>query len=1050
MTAVDAAPLDTAAHRRSSVHAPILERAARFPASPAVSYQGRQTTYGDISQQALKVAGTLMDTGITRGDIIAVDIPRSPTLVAVWLGILAAGGAYLSLDPEWPRQRKMQILTASRSSALCTAAWTQSETRVPLIHPDAASSRVVPLLSSLPLVTGVDACCVYYTSGSSGSPKGVVSPHSGTVRMALSEQQLGLGPDTVTLQSSALPWDLPSIELWGALLHGGRCVLNHDRLLTPAGLQRFVSEGVNALWLSTSLLNAFVDEALYAFTGLRVLWTGGERMSVDHVRRLASAHPNLTILNCYGPVEASIFSTAYRVTPSDLAPETSDMPIGFPTFGTEVHVLANAGTGHGKIAATDEVGEICISGSGLGIRYIGDAQGGFRQVDIANVGPRRVYMTGDRGLVSSDGTLYFRGRGDRQVKLRGLRIEPQEVEAMLITHPAVRQVTVHIFASAVGHELGAWLTTTSDIATSPAALRAWLAERLPAYLVPTAYVILARLPLGASGKLARDALPTPSPEDRASSGSLLTPTAGATAPAGRHAEAISALISELLSVAHVDLDDNIFQLGGDSLTVTRLAARLYNTLELDVSATDIFCNPTPRGLSVVLDSPHTPVVRAHLKPVPIAGDRLFPLSAGQLRFWLAEEIHPNSQANFISRQFRIEGDLDRGALSQALGAEITRHEILRTTYAESGWEPGQIVRHQDDYEVPFRFVDLHSDAQQGPDAVEALVADELTNGFSLEAELPLRLLLIRCGDREWRLVFTVHHIAFDGWSETIFFQGLTHSYERLTRGYGPEEGVASPYRDYVAWESAWLTSPARTQREQYWRKTLESVAHTQWPPSRTPATARTTIERRFTLTPRIIAETRNALKALSCPLSVGIGFAFHSAIATLALSDNLAVGTLIEGRQDPHFDSTIGFFTRTVAVYPGASLRLSPSGLLHFRSIVADALSHSDLPFDTVVAAVAPRRSGSNPIFQALYTVQHDPVSSFALGACRADSLPVPVGADPFDIVLELFERDAGVVCVVTAQALLFDQESLAAFQVAFNTAFRSLTSAGDHYEGSS
>lgn len=1041
MTEEDVAPLDIAAYRRSPVHTPLLERAARVPASPAISYQGRQITYGGVAQQALKVAGALIDAGITRGDIVAVDIPRSPMLVTVWLGILAAGGAYLSLDPEWPRQRKTQILAASRAFALCSADWAPRETLVPIIHPATASERDIPPLSSLPAVTGADACCVYYTSGSSGSPKGVVSPHSGTVRMALSAQQLGMGSDTVTLQSSALPWDLPSIELWGALLHGGRCVLNHDRLLTPAGLQRFVSEGVNTIWLSTSLLNAFVDEALYAFSGLRVLWTGGERMSVDHVRRLASAHPGLAIFNCYGPVEASIFSTVHRVAPSDLAPGASDMPIGLPTFDTECYVLDGADSKAAEIAAMDEVGEIGICGSGLGLRYIGDAQGSFQEINIVNIGPRRVYMTGDRGLVSSDGMLHFCGREDRQVKLRGLRIEPQEVEAVMMTHPAVRQATVHLFASAVGHELGAWLTTTSDATASPTVLRAWLAERLPAYLVPTTYMILARLPLGASGKVERDALPAPSAEHRASSEASLARTSSAMP--GRHAEAISAVISELLSIDRVDLDDDIFQLGGDSLTVTRLAARLYNMLELDVLATDIFCNPTPRRLSILLDGPNTPAVRSRLAPLVLADRHRFPLSAGQLRFWLAEEIHPHSQANVISRQFRVEGDLDCGALVEAFAGEISRHEVLRTTYAESGCDPAQVVRDQDDYEVPFRFVDVHSDVQEGPGAVEALVDEELAKGFSLASELPLRLLLVRCGEREWRLVFTVHHIAFDGWSETVFFQGFTRSYDRLMNGYGPEEGIATPYRDYVGWESAWLASSVRAQRERYWRKALESVADVRWPPSKAPATTHTAIERQFTVARGVLAETRQTLKALSCPLSVGIGFAFHSAIAALALSDNVAVGTLIEGRQERRFDSTIGFFARTVAVYPGASSDPSPRGLVHFRSVVADALSHSDLPFDAVVAAVAPARSRSNPIFQALYTVQHEPVSTFSLGDCRANALPISLAADPFDIVLELFERDDGFVCVVTAHPSLFSQELLTVFEAAFTSSFRGLASAG-------
>jgi mycobactin peptide synthetase MbtE len=1026
-------PLSTTALTlSSSVHEPIFARADRSPNEPAITYEGVTLGYGELATQARQVAGLLIDRGVEPGGIVAVDLPRSLETAGALLGTLGAGAAYMALDPAWPERRKDDIVAATQPAIVLASQPGAPRHGVPVI--DVADLERAPAvgLASLPDVAGHDPCCVYYTSGSTGTPKGVVSPHSGTVRQALSAEQLCLRPDTVTLQASALSWDVPSFELWGTLLRGGRCVVSHEPALTPTALRRFIAGGVNTLWLTMSLLNTFVDEALDAFEGLRVLWTGGERLSVDHVRRLVSAWPELAVLNVYGPVEGSGASTVHRVTAADVAPGSAEIPIGRPSIGTEVYLLsAIDGNGEATTAPPGQPGEICLAGAGIGIRYLGEDQGGFTQVRIDGIERRRIYRTGDYGVLRPDGSYGFRGRRDKQVKLRGFRIEPREVEAAIARHPAVAQVTVAVLDSKNRGELVAWLTTTGG-AVSPAELGDWLQVRLPRYLVPTAFVVLPRLPLRPSGKLDAAALPAPTRNDRpgsADGGEI--PSAAGGAGDAVHADEILSILRELLDIPDIALDDDIIQLGADSLTIARLSARISRALGRELSPVEIFDNPSGRQLAGRLALAPAVHPDADDGRPAYAGDRAFPLSAGQQRFWFAEAMQPGHPANLVALRFAVDGELSRDALEGAFAAVLRRHESLRTIYQDTSPEPLQTVLDPDGYDVPFTRVDCAS-----ADALEELVAEQARRGFSLTDDLPIRLLVARLGARRWQILLTVHHIAFDGWSERIFLDELARAYSAIASGAPADREPAVPYREYVAWERAWLASPARRRAEAAWRDALAGASDADWRRATSEAVdgnGKRPSELRSTIPAATVSAARERLAALSCPLSVGIGLASYRAARALTTNDDIAIGTVLEGRHQARFAQTVGFLAHTVAVRPQVTRGPLPTQLRAWRATLADAIGNSALPFDAVVAALSPPRSHRHPVFQFLYVVQHEAHHGLELEGCRV--VRVPIGADPgpFDLVLEVTPEGDELELRLAARPDVLDRDGLADFQRAFH-----------------
>ncbi|WP_344334977.1 amino acid adenylation domain-containing protein, partial [Kitasatospora putterlickiae] len=549
------------------VHALVEDRAAAGPADLALVCGEQRLSYGELNTRANRLAHHLAETGIGRGDTVAVLVERGPDLVVALLAALKTGAAYTLLDPDFPAERLAGAVADSAAALLLTHRHANPPFPVPR-HLDldarAASIAARPGHDPGVPVTGDDLACVMFTSGSTGRPKGVAVPHRALTTTYLGQDYARFGPDEVWLQCSPVSWDAFALELYGALAFGGVCVLQPGQRPDPQAIAELTRRhGVTQLQLSASLFNFLLEEFPETYDDLKTAFTAGERASVTHVGKALGQYPDLVVANGYGPVESLGLTTCHRATPEDAA--GAAIPIGRPLHGKAVHVLDE----RLQPVPDGTTGELYAAGGGLAHGYVGRPALTAERFVAAPFGApgERLYRTGDLGHRRPDGLLEITGRIDDQVKVRGFRVEPGEIEDALTRHPAVREAAVTVHRPAPGdHRLAAYVTLDAGApAPAPEALLDHLAGLLPEHMVPATVDVLAALPLNPNGKVDRKALPAPAGRRAAAPADTLTPRQRLVADAVR---AVLDLPEDL------GPDANFFRIGGNSLAAVRVAMKL--------------------------------------------------------------------------------------------------------------------------------------------------------------------------------------------------------------------------------------------------------------------------------------------------------------------------------------------------------------------------------------------------------------------------------------------------------------------------------------------
>ncbi|CAL2069693.1 conserved protein of unknown function [Streptomyces murinus] len=500
------------------VHRAVAHRARTRPDAPAVVDGSTRLDYATLDATADAWAAGLTAAGAGPGTLVPVLLPRSARLYVALLAVLKCGAGYAALDPRWPRERVESVLGQLGGPVLVTDSGETAEElsgkrfgQWPVWQPPAgftefADAGALEDASAFRAYDGPsDApATVFFTSGTSGTPKGVVSPHAATTRLFTADGPLAFGPGTVMLQAAPSSWDAFSLELWGTLTTGGTCVTAGEDYLLPDTLRELIDTcGVDTAWLTSSLFNLFTEIDPDCFRGLRGLYIGGERLSAAHVGRFLDAHPGTRLFNGYGPVESCVFATVHPITAADCAAEHG-VPIGRPVPGTRVHVLDETG----RECPPGVTGELCVSGAGLALGYLGDPDltaARFTEHPSSGI---RLYRTGDHGLKDTDGVLHFTGRTDRQVKIRGYRIEPEEIEAHAARLPGITHCVAVPVPGQLGNydRLALFYTSAAETDEDPVLLRRSLSLRLPAHAVPDVVRRVRRLPVTANGKVDRSEL----------------------------------------------------------------------------------------------------------------------------------------------------------------------------------------------------------------------------------------------------------------------------------------------------------------------------------------------------------------------------------------------------------------------------------------------------------------------------------------------------------------------------------------------------------------
>ncbi|MEV7022091.1 amino acid adenylation domain-containing protein [Kitasatospora sp. NPDC093558] len=1002
---------DTACPVPADVTLPSLfeARVRAMPEAEAVVFEGVVLTYRELNRRANCLAHALIARGVGPEQVVALRLPRSAELVVAVLAVLKTGAAYLPVDPDYPAARIAYMLEDARPAVVLDdlAAVTPSDER-----------------SDRDPVVAVDArhpAYVIYTSGSTGRPKAVVMPAAGLLNLlAWHHGAVGGEPSARVAQFTALSFDVSVQEVLSALLYGKTLVVPTEEQRRSAELfalwlERYRVEELFAPNLVVEALAEAAEEAGLELPSLRLVAQAGEAMRLGGaVRRFQARRPGRVLHNHYGPAETHVI-TAYPL-PADPADCPLPVPIGRPIANCRVYVLDSAL----RPVAPGVLGELYLAGAGLARGYLnrpGLSAGRF-VADPYGPDGSRMYRTGDLVRWRGDGELEFAGRVDHQVKVRGFRVEPGEIEAELTAHPGVAQVAV----IAREDRIVAYVVPVAGSGASAAALTAYLRDRLPDYLVPSAFVLLDALPLTPNGKLDRAALPAPEPG----------PTAGGRAPRTPQEQILCELFAEVLGVPRVGVDDDFFALGGHSLLATRLVSRVRATLGLELELRTLFRTPTPAGLAAGLHDAGT----ARRALVPQRRREPMPLSFAQRRLWFLQQFGAPSATYHMPLALRLSGDLDRTALDAALADVVARHETLRTVFPHTAGVPHQRVLDAAEVAVPLTV------CAAGEAEVPALLREAAVRGFDLTSEVPLRAELFAVAPDEHVLLLVMHHIAGDGWSMGPLARDLAAAYAARREGGAPNwPPLPVTYTDYTLWQYEILgdehdADSVFARQVAYWTEALAGLPGQLELPADRPRPAAMSY-RGDLLDVRIDAELHAALVKLARRSGATLFMVLQAALAALytrlGAGTDIAIGSPIAGRTDEALDELVGFFVNTLVLRTDTSGDPSFVELLgRVRETALSAYAHQDVPFEHLVEVLNPSRSLSHhPLFQTGLVVQNAPGGDFDLPGLRAVGMAVPTGTARLDLTFGLAEHHgpegapAGLSGAVEYSADLFDRSTV-------------------------
>ncbi|WP_413200345.1 amino acid adenylation domain-containing protein [Nostoc piscinale] len=1014
--------------RNATIHELFRIQVLKTPNSVAVEYERQQITYQELENKSNQLADYLRQIGVTTETLVALYLDRSPDVIITILAILKAGGAYLPLDTSAPLERLEIILKDANLSILITQknqlnhlSLIANHLQTICVDEQSNLTTISDGTSFDSEVTAQNLAYVMYTSGSTGKPKGVCVTHRGVVRLVKNTNYANFSADEVILQLASIAFDAATFEIWAALLNGGKLVLMPVKTPSLQEIGTAIKQyNVTTLWLTAGLFNLIVEEQIENLKSLRQLLAGGDVLSRYHVEKVLEELPECQLINGYGPTENTTFTCCHKITVNDL--QKDSIPIGRPIANTQVYILDDVL----QIVPIGIPGELYIGGDGLARGYLNRPDltaEKFIQNPFSDDSNSRLYKTGDRARWLPDGTIEFLGRIDFQVKIRGFRVELGEIEAVMAQHPSVRSVVVLAQEDRPGDKrLVAYFTQEANIgAVNSSELRHFLQQKLPNYMIPSAFILLDQLPLNANGKVDRNALPN-------LENLCIDIDSNFVLPRTQTEKTLANIWAEVLGF-QVGIYQPFLEVDGHSLHATQIVSRVRDCFRVDLPVSAVLEASTIFELSQQIESAHQQADSLLSVPeLPAISDKNnLPLSVYQERLWLLEQKSGLRPIYNLPIMLRLTGNLDIGSLEQAINTIIQRHESLRTTFPIVEGLPVQHIAAELKISILVQQIENYEERE-----IQSLVDAEARQTFDLTQEPPIRARLLRLTEKDYILMITIHHIAADGWSLGIFNQELSVLYKAYTqKSPSPLAPPLWQYSDFSLWHRQWFQQPeVYTPLVEYWSRKLAAAPPLLQLPSDRPRPQLQSFSGHIQsfhldseLTQQLTHLSQKSGSTLFMTLLTGFAILLHS----YSGQKDIVIGSATANRNHTKIESIIGCFSNIMPLC--ISIVGNPSFLnliKQVRQITLEAYPYQDFPVEQLLSNLQSSRDLSySPWYQVIFNLLNVPMNNLELTGLDIESIPVEKGTAICDLSVLMWETPLGLEGIFEYNTELFDAATI-------------------------
>jgi len=958
---------------------------------------------------------------------------------------LKAGGAYVPIDPNYPLERLSYILADASVEVLLTQ---QSLLDSLPSH----SAKIVCLDTDWPVISQHsqdnfdiaistnNLAYVIYTSGSTGKPKGVLVEHKNVVRLfAATQSWYNFNANDIWTNFHSIAFDFSVWEIWGALFYGGKLVIvpywiSRD----PESFYKLLSsENVTVLNQTPSAFRQLISVESSANTqsklNLRLVIFGGEALDLQSLKPWWERHGDQQpqLVNMYGITETTVHVTYRPLTIQDL--QNHHSVIGRPIPDLQLYILDE----NLQPVAIGVKGQMYVGGNGLARGYL-NRQQLTRERFISEPFPQanRLYQTGDLARYLPNGDIEYLGRIDNQVKIRGFRIELGEIASVINTYPQIQQAVVIVREDIPGNKYLVAYLITSEQSLITYQLREFLQQKLPEYMVPSAFVVLDNLPLTNNGKINYKALPAPNEEINQQQEYI--------APRTPTEEIIANIFAAVLQLEQVGINHNFFELGGHSLLATQAISRLRSSFQFDVPLRTLFTLPTVAGLAQTIEGmlqTTSALVVPRIDSVSTEIEFL-PLSWSQERLWFLDQLEgPNAIYN-MPIALKISGNLNITALEAALTGIIQRHAILRTTFTTVNGVPRQAIASPTSVKIPV--------LESSPDQIQQQANQAAKKPFDLSSDSLIRCQLLQLAPENYILLVTIHHIVFDAWSMSIFVQELITLYEAaLNQKSGILLTLPIQYADFAYWQRQWLQGEVLETQLNYWKQQLQGTLPGLQLPIDYPPTANQNYqgaEQSLSLCKSLTSAIKNLSRQAGATIFMTLLATFKLLLCRHTGQEDIIIGSPIAGRNHQGTEDLIGCFLNTLP------LRTNLSGNPSFRQLLTQvmevtlaAYSHQDIPFEKLVEELKPERFlNRHPVFDVMFNMINTPTVNLEITGLTFEPLKITQLDSKFFLTLFVQEQAEELNINLVYRQDLFSPEHISNLLEQFECLLEQITTKPD------